>query len=62
MLCSVSLVHIFSSSLLCLCAPLPVKSLAPVVINTWPFTQATAEAWESLAKGNSALDAVQQVR
>ncbi|XP_064637165.1 N(4)-(Beta-N-acetylglucosaminyl)-L-asparaginase-like [Lineus longissimus] len=30
----------------------------PVVINTWPFKDATVAAWESLSNGNSALDAV----
>lgn len=30
----------------------------PIVINTWPFTVATATAFETLSKGGSAMDAV----
>ncbi|XP_071502705.1 N(4)-(Beta-N-acetylglucosaminyl)-L-asparaginase-like [Diadema antillarum] len=32
----------------------------PLVINTWPFTNATERAWEVLGSGLSALDAVEQ--
>lgn len=31
---------------------------ARVVINTWPFKDATDAAWEVLAEGGSALDAI----
>ncbi|CAG5114644.1 unnamed protein product, partial [Candidula unifasciata] len=33
-------------------------TLLPVVINTWPFTNATASAWEVLQKGGSADDSL----
>ncbi|XP_033112945.1 N(4)-(Beta-N-acetylglucosaminyl)-L-asparaginase-like [Anneissia japonica] len=32
----------------------------PVVVNTWPFTNATKTAWNVLNNGGSALDAVEQ--
>nr|KAF6372814.1 aspartylglucosaminidase [Pipistrellus kuhlii] len=32
----------------------------PLVLNTWPFKNATAAAWRTLASGGSALDAVEQ--
>lgn len=32
----------------------------PIVINTWNFTSANARAWQELAAGRSALDAVEQ--
>ncbi|KAM7328627.1 N(4)-(beta-N-acetylglucosaminyl)-L-asparaginase isoform X1 [Alexandromys fortis] len=35
------------------------SSLLPLVLNTWPFTNATAEAWRTLESGGSALDAVE---
>ncbi|CAO2612133.1 AGA [Lemmus lemmus] len=31
----------------------------PLVLNTWPFKNATAAAWRTLASGGSALDAVE---
>jgi N4-(beta-N-acetylglucosaminyl)-L-asparaginase len=34
-------------------------SASPIVINTWPFTEATASAWTELHKGSSALDAIE---
>ena len=38
-----------------------VRGLAlPMVINTWAFNNATNKAWEILAKGGSALDALEQ--
>ncbi|BFZ15208.1 hypothetical protein BsWGS_18246 [Bradybaena similaris] len=33
-------------------------TLLPVVINTWPFTSATASAWQVLQKGGSAEDSL----
>lgn len=37
----------------------------PVVINTWPFTSATAEAWKALVQGSNnrhaSLEAVEAV-
>ncbi|XP_070819140.1 N(4)-(beta-N-acetylglucosaminyl)-L-asparaginase [Chaetodon trifascialis] len=39
--------------------PLGHTSL-PVVINTWPFKNATAAAWGTLQSGGSALDAVER--
>ena len=45
----------------CLCT----GSDVPVVINTWPFTTATAQAWEALVKEphsqTAALDAIEAV-
>ena len=32
----------------------------PIVINTWPFTDATQRAWEVVKDGRKALDAVVQ--
>ncbi|XP_065833199.1 N(4)-(Beta-N-acetylglucosaminyl)-L-asparaginase-like [Oscarella lobularis] len=32
----------------------------PIVINTWPFTNATAKAWSVLESGGSRLDAVEE--
>ena len=37
------------------------RSTIPIVVNTWAFTDATAKAWEVLAAGGPALDAVEQV-
>ncbi|XP_056295598.1 N(4)-(beta-N-acetylglucosaminyl)-L-asparaginase [Pseudoliparis swirei] len=39
--------------------PLGHSSL-PLVINTWPFKNATAAAWRALQSGGSALDAVEE--
>ncbi|XP_040822332.1 N(4)-(beta-N-acetylglucosaminyl)-L-asparaginase isoform X1 [Ochotona curzoniae] len=41
--------------------PAPVRSggLLPLVLNTWPFKNATEAAWRTLASGGSALDAVE---
>ncbi|KAL2089205.1 hypothetical protein ACEWY4_016104 [Coilia grayii] len=36
-----------------------VEPSLPLVINTWPFRDATAAAWRALQKGASALDAVE---
>jgi len=36
------------------CSPLPL------VLNTWPFKNATEAAWRTLASGGSTLDAVEQ--
>ncbi|XP_036425181.1 N(4)-(beta-N-acetylglucosaminyl)-L-asparaginase [Colossoma macropomum] len=43
---------------LCLLLPVCLASL-PLVINTWPFENATATAWDALQKGLSPLDAAQ---
>ena len=32
-----------------------------VVVNTWPFTEATTLAWKALSQGRSSLDAVHEV-
>lgn len=47
---------------LILCVSLtPVCSaVLPLVINTWPFQDATATAWSTLSSGGSALDAVEK--
>lgn len=37
------------------------RQARPVVINTWPFTEATSTAWEALQQGRPSLEAVQQV-
>jgi len=37
-----------------------VSSQIPVVVNTWPFTAATAKAWSKLQSGGSSLDAVEE--
>jgi isoaspartyl peptidase/L-asparaginase-like protein (Ntn-hydrolase superfamily) len=40
-----------------------LKATLPIVINTWAgpcFGAATAAAWETLAAGGSALDAVEK--
>ncbi|XP_075053547.1 N(4)-(beta-N-acetylglucosaminyl)-L-asparaginase [Mixophyes fleayi] len=42
-----------------LCAVYSQPSL-PLVINTWPFRSATQTAWQRLAAGGSALDAVEK--
>ncbi|XP_030001987.1 N(4)-(beta-N-acetylglucosaminyl)-L-asparaginase-like [Sphaeramia orbicularis] len=39
--------------------PLGRASL-PLVINTWPFKDATAAAWDALQSGGSVLDAVEK--
>lgn len=49
----------FRSLFLCFCLGLGVSAKIPVVINTWPFTDATNAAWESLMKTDSLLDAVE---
>ncbi|XP_022354688.1 N(4)-(beta-N-acetylglucosaminyl)-L-asparaginase isoform X2 [Enhydra lutris kenyoni] len=36
------------------------SSPLPLVLNTWPFKNATEAAWRTLASGGSALDAVEQ--
>ncbi|XP_065190416.1 N(4)-(Beta-N-acetylglucosaminyl)-L-asparaginase-like [Sycon ciliatum] len=36
------------------------NDVLPVVINTWPFTDATAKAWDTISSGGSALDAVEK--
>nr|XP_004657171.2 N(4)-(beta-N-acetylglucosaminyl)-L-asparaginase [Jaculus jaculus] len=42
----------------------PARALAsgplPLVLNTWPFKNATQAAWQALACGDSALDAVEK--
>ncbi|XP_072806606.1 N(4)-(beta-N-acetylglucosaminyl)-L-asparaginase isoform X2 [Vicugna pacos] len=47
--------------LLLLLGPAPVLSSSPVplVLNTWPFRNATEAAWKTLALGGSSLDAVE---
>ena len=35
------------------------QNLKPIVVNTWPFKEATATAWKALSGGASALDAVE---
>ncbi|XP_037636797.1 N(4)-(beta-N-acetylglucosaminyl)-L-asparaginase isoform X1 [Sebastes umbrosus] len=40
--------------------PLGHSSSLPLVINTWPFKNATAAAWSALQSGGSVLDAVEQ--
>lgn len=44
-------------ALLCCCAN--VASGAPIVVNTWPFRNATAAGWAVIARNGSALDAVE---
>ena len=48
-----------------LCAGLSQGQLLPLVINTWPFVSATAEAWRTLTapkpSGAAVLDAVEKV-
>lgn len=39
--------------------PVGLSSL-PLVINTWPFKNATAAAWSALQSGGSVLDAVEK--
>ncbi|XP_036419646.1 N(4)-(beta-N-acetylglucosaminyl)-L-asparaginase-like [Colossoma macropomum] len=49
------------SALFVLCLLLPVCSASlPLVISTWDFEEATAEAWKALQDGKSALDAAQE--
>ncbi|XP_040499296.1 N(4)-(beta-N-acetylglucosaminyl)-L-asparaginase isoform X2 [Ursus maritimus] len=55
------------SSLLLLLVPLLLgpglvhgSSPLPLVLNTWPFKNATEAAWRTLASGGSTLDAVEQ--
>ncbi|XP_078071229.1 N(4)-(beta-N-acetylglucosaminyl)-L-asparaginase [Mustelus asterias] len=38
----------------------PAAARLPLVINTWPFKQATQRAWDTLQSGGSALDAVEK--
>ncbi|XP_055423440.1 N(4)-(beta-N-acetylglucosaminyl)-L-asparaginase [Bubalus kerabau] len=47
--------------LLLLLGPAPARSFGqlPLVLNTWPFRNATVAAWKTLAAGGSALDAVE---
>ncbi|XP_058506453.1 N(4)-(beta-N-acetylglucosaminyl)-L-asparaginase [Solea solea] len=37
-----------------------VHTSLPLIINTWPFKDATASAWRTLQSGGSVLDAVEQ--
>lgn len=37
----------------------PVNCNVPLVINTWPFTDATKKGWEIITGGQTALDAVE---
>lgn len=55
-----------ASVLLCIWyARLCHTQAVPLIINTWPFTQATTEAWKTLTApnphGTAALDAVEKV-
>ncbi|XP_063776740.1 N(4)-(beta-N-acetylglucosaminyl)-L-asparaginase isoform X2 [Pseudophryne corroboree] len=43
-----------------LCAVYSQAPALPLVINTWPFRSATLTAWQRLASGGSALDAVEK--
>ena len=51
--------------LLCFASSVTGQS-RPLVINTWPFVHATAQAWKTLlesnGKGSAVLNAVEQVR
>ncbi|KAK9807970.1 hypothetical protein WJX73_008598 [Symbiochloris irregularis] len=50
-------------SLLCyllVCQQRTAAHSLPIVVNTWPFTNATRNAWERLQAGGSSLDAVQE--
>uniref|UniRef100_A0A480X6D3 N(4)-(Beta-N-acetylglucosaminyl)-L-asparaginase n=2 Tax=Sus scrofa TaxID=9823 RepID=A0A480X6D3_PIG len=40
-------------------APVRSSSPLPLIVNTWPFRNATQAAWRTLASGGSALDAVE---
>lgn len=57
-----SLLSLFVAALLALRGPRAVKATTPIVVNTWPFTNATAAAYRALRDGGSAVDAVEQVR
>ena len=53
--------------LLCLILVIPISAYgSPVVVNTWPFVDATSKAWKSLLESadpnTAALNAVEQVR
>ncbi|XP_076143723.1 N(4)-(beta-N-acetylglucosaminyl)-L-asparaginase [Alosa pseudoharengus] len=48
--------HVFALSL---SASLFAEASLPLVINTWPFQDATAAAWSALQRGESVLDAVE---
>lgn len=52
----------FTSLLICVLTSLPTLGHAslPLVINTWPFKNATAAAWSALQSGGSVLDAVER--
>ena len=55
------------TALFCIClAGVCCSQPLPLVINTWPFVSATAEAWKTLTTANpaatAALDAVEKVR
>ncbi len=55
-----------SRLLLCLISVLAISTYgSPVVVNTWPFVDATSEAWRSLLESadsdSAALNAVEQV-
>ena len=55
-----------SRLLLCLISVLAIRTYgSPVVVNTWPFVDATSEAWRSLLESadsdSAALNAVEQV-
>eukprot|EP00057_Strongylocentrotus_purpuratus_P013975 XP_011668449.1 PREDICTED: N(4)-(Beta-N-acetylglucosaminyl)-L-asparaginase [Strongylocentrotus purpuratus] len=53
---------IFSATLLFLLinGPFYVECVLPLVINTWPFTNATEKAWSVINGGRSTLDAVEE--
>ncbi len=48
-----------SSSVLEVKAAATEKEGFPIVVNTWGFTAAAEVAWSELAKGSSALDAIE---
>lgn len=43
-------------------SPSPSFARAQTIVNTWPFVDATAAAWDVVRKGGSAVDAVLEVR
>ncbi|XP_036407227.1 N(4)-(beta-N-acetylglucosaminyl)-L-asparaginase [Megalops cyprinoides] len=49
-----------ASIVLCFSLALPCYAVLPLVINTWPFQDATATAWKTLSSGGSVLDAVEK--
>ncbi|KAB1257577.1 N-L-asparaginase [Camelus dromedarius] len=58
---SLPAVLVLQLQLLLLPGPAPVRSSSPLplVLNTWPFRNATEAAWKTLALGGSSLDAVE---